>query len=159
MHRSIFNWALSLLKAKDRFGSLRKFSIFKDLNSFELYLLHQIMNEREYAEGEILFENKFPLELIYFIEKGEVEVFGALQPNGSKLLKKNQYVGLIDMFYENTRNSSARVTQDSVLLAVSQTDLRKFIQDNPSIGNKILSRTCESISKFTFDLAAEIKGD
>ncbi|PKN80216.1 MAG: hypothetical protein CVU48_02930 [Candidatus Cloacimonetes bacterium HGW-Cloacimonetes-1] len=159
MHRNLFNWALSLLKGKDRFGNLRKFSVFKDLNSFELYLLHQIMNERAYVEGEILFENKFPLELIYFIDKGEVEVIGALQPNGSRLLKKNQFVGLIDMFQENVRSSSARVTQDSVFLAVSQTDLRKFIHDNPRIGIKILIRTCELISKFSFDLAAEIKGD
>ncbi len=157
MINNLYQWFLASLKPKDKNRSLRKYSIFKDLNSFELHLLKQIIHHRKYTAGEILFEDKYPLELIFLIEKGEVAVFGKLQPNGSRTLKRGQFIGLIDMYHENSRSSSAKAVKDSEILAISRTDFQQFLETNPRTGIKILSGVCTNFSNFMFDLVEEFE--
>lgn len=157
MSNSLYLWLITLFKSKDKNRELRKFSAFKDLNSYELFLFNQIMHRREYQAGEMLFEERYPLELIYFINKGEVEVFGKLQPKGSRILKKHQYIGILDMYHEHIRSSSARAVVDSEVLAVSRIDFIRFLKTNPKTGVKILTNICTSFSKFIFDLVEEME--
>ncbi len=157
MINELRQWLINNLKRKEKHKDLRKYPIFKGLNVFELGLLNQIIHKREFAAGEVLFENKYPLELIYLIESGQVEVFGKLQPKGSRILKSFQYIGLIDMYHEETRSSSAKALNDTVVLAISKTDFERFIKTNPRIGVKLLQNFCRSISSFMFNLVSEFE--
>jgi CRP-like cAMP-binding protein len=152
MIKLILGWLKSLLHKPSKYASLRRYSIFKHLDSFELYLLNNFMHQRSFKQGEQLFDVGYPLEVVFFIEKGEIEVIGKANPHGRALLSKNQWIGIMDMFYENIRSSSAKALTDVQVLAISRDDLMDLINKNPHMGLKILSGICESLSRYVFTL-------
>jgi len=152
MIKYILGWLKSLLHKPSKYASLRRYSIFKHLDSFELYLLNNFMHHRSFKQGEQLFDVGYPLEVVFFIEKGEIEVTGKANPNGRAILSKNQWIGIMDMFYENIRSSSAIALTDVQVLAISRQDLMDLINKNPHMGLKILNGVCESLSNYIFTL-------
>ncbi len=155
MLRLIISWLKSLLHKQDKYASLRKFSIFKKLDSFELYLISNHLHKRSFKAGDLLFDKDYPLEMIFFVEQGEIEVLGKAHPSGRSILKKNQWIGIMDMFHENIRSSSARALTEVHTLAISQYDFRDLINKNPHMGVTILSAICESFSKYIFQLCGQ----
>jgi len=155
--KNLTRWILSLFAHKDQHASLRKFKFFEALNPYELFLLQKLMHKREFRKGEQLFGEKNPLELIYFIESGEIEVKGKLQPHGAVVVGKRQHLGLIDMYHEQIRSSSAEVIKDCVLWAVSKHDFEKYLLQNPQAGIKILREVCSYLSNFAFALCEQIE--
>ncbi len=147
-------WLKKILHKPNRYAHLKRFSIFKELSSFELYLVSNHLHKRSYKTGEVLFEPGFPLEAIYFIEKGEIEILGPSHPSGHSILKKNQFLGLMDMFHENIRSSKATAITDLQVLAISQADLKELINKNPRLGIKILLEVCSSFSNYIFHLSS-----
>ncbi|MDD2229107.1 MAG: cyclic nucleotide-binding domain-containing protein [Candidatus Cloacimonetes bacterium] len=150
MFRFIFRWLKSLLFKPDKNAALRRFSIFKKLDSFELYQLNNFLHKRSFKAGELLFDKDYPLEMIFFIEQGEIEVLGNANPRGHSVLKKNQWIGIMDMFHENIRSSSAKALTEVQALAISRFDLNELINKNPHMGVTILTGICESLSKYIF---------
>jgi CRP-like cAMP-binding protein len=148
----IIRWLKSLLHKPDKNAPLRRFSIFKKLDSFELYMLNNYLHRRSYKAGEYLFDKDYPLEMIFFIEQGEIEVLGKAHPSGHSILKKNHWIGLMDMFYENIRSSSAKAITEVHVLAISRSDLLDLINNNPHMGVAILTGVCESFSKYIFQI-------
>jgi CRP-like cAMP-binding protein len=153
MIKMIIGWLKSLLHKPSKYASLRRYSIFKQLDSFELYLLNNFMHHRSFKQGELLFDAGYPLEAVFFIEKGEIEVIGKANPHGRSILSKNQWIGIMDMFYENIRSSSAKALTDVQVLAISREDLMDIINKNPHMGLKILQGICESFSNYIFTLS------
>lgn len=157
MYEDLMQWLSGLLKPKVKHENLKKFPLLKDLNVFELSLFRQICHHRHFAADEVLFEVKYPLEMIFLITKGEVEVLGKLQMGKSRIIKKHQHIGIIDMFHEVERSSTAKATVETDVLAVSRTDFLRFIRSNPKTGVKILHNVCLSLSSFIFMLTDEIE--
>ncbi|MDD4309280.1 MAG: Crp/Fnr family transcriptional regulator [Candidatus Cloacimonetes bacterium] len=157
MLKQIGKWLLTLLHNPNKYAGLRKYSIFKNLNSFELYLLNNHLHLRNYKSGDMLFDKDYPLEVIFFIEKGEILVSGKVNPKQDIVLKKHQFLGMMDMFYENIRSSSAKALSDVKVLAISRYDLMDLINKNPHTGVKILTAVCQSFSHYIFDLADEFQ--
>lgn len=113
------------------------------------------MHKRSYKAGETLFGKDYPLEVIFFIEKGEIEVIGEAHPSGRSILKKNQFLGIMDMYYENIRNSTATAITDVSALAISRFDLQELMNKNPRTGVKILSGICASFSEYILKISAK----
>lgn len=145
--KNIYNWLKTKFQKPQVYLEYRRFSIFKELNDFELYLLHNVMNERSFKAGEVLFEAGFPMEVVYCICKGQIQL--TLASAGERLLQigKNEMLGLWDMFHNDKRNSSARATSDVTAFAITECDLWDLIESRPRMGTKILSAICTEIVK------------
>lgn len=150
--KPIFGWLKSILDKPKSYLQFRRFPVFKDLDSYELYLLNNVMHSRTFKAGDVIYEAGFPLEVIYFIEKGEIELKGKLHQAGNDVLGKNQYLGLIDLFHETLRSSTALAKTEVSAFAISQTDLLELIHSRPRTGLKILSAACRDFSKLIFQL-------
>lgn len=153
--KQLIGWLKGILTKPKSYLQYRRFPIFKDLDSYELYLLNNVMHSRSFRAGEVIYEAGFPLEVIYFIEKGEIELKGKLHPVGNEVLGKNQYLGLIDMFHEKIRSSTAIAKTDVNTFAISRTDLMDLIQSKPHTGSKILIAACKDFSKLIFTLSEQ----
>ena len=70
-------------------------------------MLNNFLHKRNFNSGELLYDKDHPLEVIYFIFSGEVEVTGPTYPKGRYVVRELQILGLIDMFKEETSSSSA----------------------------------------------------
>ena len=155
MIKLFFLWLKNVLHKPSKYAGLRRFSIFKQLSSFELYLLNNFLHHRSFKSGEILFDKDYPLEMIYFIEKGEIALQGKSHPKGYQVLKKNDSLGIMDMYFDNVRSSTAKALSEVSVLAISRYDLLDLIHHNPHIGVKILSGICQAFSHYIFQISSE----
>lgn len=150
-------WLKTLLHKPSKFAYLKRYSIFKELSSFELYMLNNYFHARSFKAGEMLFDKDYPLEVIYFVEKGEISVTGNAHPSGHSSVKKHQFLGLLDMFHENIRSSSAIAMGDLETIAISRHDLMDLIKQNPRMGIKILTGICHFYSNYIFTICKPVE--
>jgi CRP-like cAMP-binding protein len=130
---------------------LRKFPILEGMTSHELYLFNQITHERIFKEGEIVYQEQFPLAVVYLILSGIIEIVNNPDdPDDNILLHKHQFYGIIDMYNEKRRKGIAIAKTDSKLIAISNIDFQTFLRSNPRAGVKLMSNICKSLSKYVF---------
>jgi len=146
---------IKLLKAlfnkKSRLDYLRNFNILKDFTDYELYMFSQILNERKYKAGEFIYKEQYPLAVIYLVLEGTVEVQDNYHNSGKPtIIKKNQFLGIVDMYNQHRRQGEAKAIKNSVLLAVSYIDFQHFVKNHPSTGVKLMNRVCEALSHFIY---------
>lgn len=155
MNKQFFIWLKSFLVRPDRYPQLRGFSLMENLNTFELYQLNNLLYKRSYKAGEMLYDQDYPLEAVFFILKGEVEVLHSAGGVGSKLLTANQFLGVIDMFHEAIRSSSAIAKTPVETLVVSKHDLEELLHTNSKLGVKFLNNVCNYLSAYIFAMAQD----
>ena len=151
--KDYLDWLGRILKKPDSYEAIKRISIFSELNSFQLYELNNYMHTRRYKAGEIIFEQGYPLDAIFFILSGEVQVTGKLSGSGPITLRKNDFIGIIDMFHEGTRSSTAIAINEVDALAISKSDLTSLIERDKNMGMKILSAICRYLSSLNFEKA------
>jgi len=144
---NLFAWLKSIFNKPAAYLQYRRFGIFRELTSFELYLLHNLVHSRSFKAGEMLFEKDYPMEVIYFIEKGEIQLSPAVDTSITHKVGKNQILGLWDMFGAGKRNSTASAITDVSALAITRSDFWVYIHDRPKTGIKVLKAISEEIVK------------
>ncbi|HNX03220.1 MAG: cyclic nucleotide-binding domain-containing protein [Candidatus Cloacimonas sp.] len=154
MLKDIYAWLKTIWKKPDKYADLKQFDVLSELSSFELYLLDNFLHKRSFQAGELLYDKDNPLEVIYFILSGEVEVTGITHPQGHNLVHKLQVLGLIDMFTEDTRSSVAIAKKEVAAYAISRYDLMDLIKQNPHLGLKLLVAFCKTLSNYILNISA-----
>ncbi|HNZ33310.1 MAG TPA: cyclic nucleotide-binding domain-containing protein [Candidatus Cloacimonas sp.] len=154
MLKDVFAWLKTIMKKPDKYADLKLFPVFNECSSFELYLLSNFLHKRTYQAGEILYDKGYPLEVIYFVLSGEIEVTGPTHPQGCYVIGKNQVLGLIDMFSEETRSSSAKAITDVTTYVISRFDLLDLAKQNPHLGVKLLYAFCQTLSNYILTISA-----
>lgn len=144
---TIKNWLDVHMHGLSKYDYLRKFPLLCDFTNLELFLFSQIVQTRKFKKGEIVYQEEFPLAVIYLILDGAIELKEGSDNNANTLiLEKYQILGVIDLYTENRRKGVARASKDSVLLAVSHLGFNSFIKSNPKTGIKLLNNICRIIS-------------
>lgn len=138
MKHGIFDWIKSIFRGPQEYLILREYSIFSELNSYDLFLLYELVHTREFKPGELIFESGYPLEVIYLIHSGEIELRGEHHANTGKVLGQGEHLGILDLYYNGQRNSTATAKSKVTAHAISRTDLQGFIESRPHMGIKIL---------------------
>lgn len=147
----IWNWLKRFVKKPDNFEQLAKIGIFSDLTSFQMQQVSNYVNHREFKKSEKLFEEGFPLNAIYFIEQGSVQLSGGIYGSNSKALTAGAYIGLVDMFSEGFRSCDATALTQLSVLTISKEDLWYLIKSDKSLGIKILSGCCSHLSRILIE--------
>ena len=146
MAKSIWQRIQILMGIDDKYAHLKYFYIFQDLTTLELKLIDNIVNLREFQESEMLYEEGYPLESLYLIIDGKVEVSGSAKEAGTTILGSGGLIGLIDLFNGGVRNSSAKALGKTKAYAISKTDLNHLIDTNPRLGVKLLRAIASYLS-------------
>lgn len=105
--------------------------LFADITDAELTELVKDFVHRHFRDGESIFEQGDPGEVIYLIESGQVRIFmhGAAGQELSMIVH-----GAGDMFGEMSvidglpRSASARAMEDTVVFALSRDNFRKHLR-------------------------------
>jgi CRP-like cAMP-binding protein len=149
--KSIVIYLKNVLFSHKELDYLRKFPILNSMTNHELFLFNQITHKRSFKEGEIIYQEQFPLAVVYLILSGIIEIVNNPDdPDDNILLHKHQFYGIIDMYNEKRRKGIAIAKTDSILIAISYIDFQAFINDNPRAGVKLMSNICKSLSKYVF---------
>lgn len=126
---SIFN--------QDQYAFLKQFCIFEGLTLMQLKQVDNLINRREFKAGEYLFEEGYPMEALYFLESGEIELVSKMG-GAPQHLSSGAILGMIDAQLEGKRRSTAKALSNSVAYSISITDLNYLIDHNPVLGIKLL---------------------
>ncbi|MBP7310603.1 MAG: cyclic nucleotide-binding domain-containing protein [Candidatus Cloacimonetes bacterium] len=152
MIKQYLSWLKSFFTRPDRYPHLRGFSLLENFSTFELYLLNNMLYKRNYKAGEMLYDKDYPLEAVYFIIKGEVEVLHSAGGFQHKTLTGNEFLGIIDMYHESLRSSSAQAKTAVETYVISTHDLEELIRLNPKLGVKFLGNSCRFLSAYIFEM-------
>lgn len=132
------------------YEELRSYPLFENLKDYDLFLLWQRMYQRTYRSGETLYEDAYPVEVIYFIFEGEVELRRTATPEETTLITKGMQLGLRDLYFNQTRNGTATAKTDVTVHALSRNDLREYFDAKPKAGLTLLEGVCREFAQVIF---------
>jgi CRP-like cAMP-binding protein len=132
--------------------NLKGNTLFQDFNYFELRMLENIVNVRQYRTGESIFRQGEVGVGMYIIISGTVNIYveelqaasGELKTNHITQLKASDFFGELALVEdEGRRSASASAHSDCLLAGFFKPDLIEVINRNPTAGVKILRRLGE----------------
>ncbi len=132
------------------FGTLRKQTsvifnsrFFNELSHLEAYEFIQLCHRRTYSPEEYIYHQKDPGNGFYIVESGTVELIvedEAGQPTGNSIvLGPTQTFGNLSLKHQMRRMSSARATEESVVLGFFNPDFEELRKRYPQIALKVIS--------------------
>lgn len=112
-------------------GFLETVHPYDGLPQDELARVAGSFSRRDYAAGEEVYHAGEPLKGLYLVKRGAVEV---LEPSGGivSLLGPRNSFGERGLMRDGLAVTTARVTQDSVLLMLPVAEFRRMMVDHPS---------------------------
>ncbi|HXI72302.1 MAG TPA: cyclic nucleotide-binding domain-containing protein [Verrucomicrobiae bacterium] len=133
---------------------LKNIPIFRELTRKEILEVDELLHERVYETGEIVFEEGDPGHGIYII------VSGRLRANPSReILKKTNLefgpgdlVGELCLFDECPRTATVVAAERTVAAALFQAEFSSLLTKNKDIGVKVLVEVARILSRRTRQL-------
>lgn len=117
---------------------LEKTKLFGDLKALVWDELLKITEERDFAEGEVIFTEGDTSTELYMLFKGEVEIQIRIAPQLSEstvyIVKLNDVFGEFAFVDPKVRSATARCTKDSTLGVIQRSDFEDLVHKFPTIG-------------------------
>lgn len=117
---------------------LEKTKLFGYLKALVWDELLKITEERDFAEGEVIFTEGDTSTELYMLFKGEVEIQIRIAPQLSEstvyIVKLNDVFGEFAFVDPKVRSATARCTKDSTLGVIQRSDFEDLVHKFPTIG-------------------------
>ena len=135
---------------RDLVDFLKKVAIFKDFPQGDLKRLARIVHERNYRDGEVIYEQGQPGMALYIVRGGVVEIVRRKR-NGEEvplalLEPPASFEELAAMGAEVVRWTSARARGPVSLVAIGRSDLDALSSNFPRLAVKILRKLGQIIA-------------
>jgi len=128
---------------------LRKLDVFSDLTFTEALEVDELLHERVYEKGEIIFEEGDIGQGIFAVVSGKVRV-----DSSHELLKgalpefgPGEMLGELTLFEEAPRLATAVAMERTVMVALLRAEFSSLLTRNTKIGVKVLERMCTTLSR------------
>ena len=121
--------------------TLKNLSIFQHLTRNELLAVNELLHERTYEKGEILFEKGEIGHGIYVILSGRVHVNPCPElPNSAVLeLATGDMIGELSLFDETPRLATLVAAERTETVALFQSEFSSLLTTDKNIGVKVLT--------------------
>ena len=125
-------------QSAQRLDELKKLSMFVNLSNRELKIVSGLMHEREYLQGEVIFDEGEEGQAIYFILEGKVVVC----PQGQSekpiaVLEQGNFFGELALLDGDPRGAQVRAAENSTLAVFFRGDFLGLMQSHALIASKI----------------------
>ncbi|MCD4794476.1 MAG: aspartate ammonia-lyase [Bacteroidales bacterium] len=129
---------------------LKKIELFDKFNDDELEKIIKIIELKKYPANSILYEESFKRDYIYFIYKGEVElyktsVFGEVKQVTQ--FQKYDFIGEGAIVDDSPRSTSAKTLTDSDIYQIKAEVLKELLNNEGIIAVKIFTEVAQIISR------------
>lgn len=133
---------------------LKKFAFLKDLSNDQLIKLESLAKEENYQAGSQLYSTGDSARCLYLLQEGKVALFMENYMGPGKppmqvtidIIAKGESMGwsaVVDPFIYTL---SARCLEDTKLIAFDSTSLRALMEEDCTLGYKIMQATAKVIS-------------
>ena len=117
---------------------LEKTKLFGDLKALVWDELLKITEERDFAEGDVIFSEGDKSTELYMLFKGEVEIQIRIAPQLGEstvyIVKLNDVFGEFAFVDPKVRSATARCAKDSTLGVIQRSDFEELVHKFPTIG-------------------------
>lgn len=136
------------MKIEDIKKLLSRFTIFRDLNDFELTKITDIAIVREWKKHSHVFLQGDPLENVYFIYDGKIKIYKS-DISGKEqivnIMKKGDMFPHVGFFRKGEYPAYAEVLEQSTLIAIPITKFDSVLIENPELCIKVFKVLGEKI--------------
>lgn len=112
-------------------------------SELELQQLLAIARHVEFRAGEHLFDAGSPIDRVYLVTDGEVEMVAAARP--SWRLVGSGGVGFLDFMIGRPHGRTAIARRDVRALEIDAADYKEYLQDHIDLCTEVLGRLCTSL--------------
>jgi CRP/FNR family transcriptional regulator, cyclic AMP receptor protein len=127
---------------------LSEFTLFRELNDFELTKITDIAIAREWKKQSHVFLQGDPLENVYFIYDGKIKIYKS-DINGKEqivaIAKKGEMFPHVGFFRKGDYPAYAEVLEPSTLIAVPISKFESVLIENPELCIKVFRVLGEKI--------------
>lgn len=127
---------------------LRTQSLFADLNEEQLEQISMRIQRRTFAPGVTLFHQDMPGTMMYMIESGSVRVI-SIGLTGQELtlnvLGPGEIFGELSILDGEQRSATALTLDNTVVWLVSQSDLKEFMREYPTVNQAMIQILVERV--------------
>jgi CRP-like cAMP-binding protein len=122
---------------------LKSLSIFKDTPEHILADLAPLMQEEEYEQGSLIFQEGEIGDCMYIIHQGQVRI----HKNSMTLaiLKEKEVFGELALLDAELRSASATSASDCVLFRIEQEPFYELIENRPEVAKGFIKILCQRL--------------
>ena len=121
-----------------RLRELKKMGLFSDLTRRDVRVVDGFMHERNYLNGEVIFDEGEQGEAFYLVLEGEVLICHQGQTDEPiATLGAGQFFGELALLDDAPRSAQARANDDCTLLVLFRGDFLGLMQSHGLIASKI----------------------
>jgi len=133
---------LGFLKHKTehpRIAQIRQLGLFATLRPRELRVIDGLLHEREYLQGEIVFDEGEEGQALYVVLSGRVLICRQGEPATGRIaeIPAGALFGELALLEGVPRTAQARAVETCVLAALSRADFNGLIDTHAGIASKI----------------------
>lgn len=116
---------------------LREVPLFADLSTHELRTLDDLLHQRDYVRGEIIFDQDEEGQAIYFLLSGKVSITRQNSDEPIAEITPGQFFGERALLENQPRIAQARTVEDCALAVLFRADFLWLLHTHPAIARKI----------------------
>lgn len=122
-----------------RLAQLRQLGLFSTLRPRELRVIEGLVHEREYLEGEVIFDEGEEGQALYVVLRGRVLICRQGEPATGRIaeIPAGALFGELALLDGVPRTAQARALENSVLAAMSRADFNSLLETHAAIASKI----------------------
>lgn len=122
-----------------RLKQLRALSLFSTLSPRELKTADNLLHERSYLQGEVIFDQGEEGQALYIIESGKVLICRQGQPTDGKIaeLGPGRLFGELALLDNSPRAAQARAEENCTLAVLFRADFLGLLETHAVIASKI----------------------
>jgi len=134
---------------RERVEMLRKLDVFRDLTFKETLEVDELLHERTYEKGEIIFEEGDIGHGIFVVISGKVQVDPRRISLENAVLEfgPGEMLGELSLFEEVPRFSTVVAVERTVMVGLFRAEFASLLTKNTRIGVKILVRLSTTMSR------------
>jgi CRP/FNR family transcriptional regulator len=126
-----------MIKVED----LKSVPFFQELSEDEMKKLAQVMEEKSFKKGEIIFNEGEVGKALYLLVEGEVEVVKTMKgwyKETLAIFKKGRLFGELSFLSGRNHSALARATHDVKVYVLTKDQYDQFEKSDPVIAQKIM---------------------
>ena len=122
---------------------LKSLSIFKDTPEHILADLAPLMQEEEFEQNALIFEEGEIGDCMYIIYKGEVKIHKG--ETTLVVLKEKEVFGELALLDAELRSASATANTDCILFRIEQEPFYELIDNRPEVARGFIKILCQRL--------------
>lgn len=126
----------------------KKVSIFASLSDDELIQITNLVAQKHFRKGDLIFSEGQPFDQLYIVNSGSMKVFKYTKDGKEQILyilNEGEFLGDLSLFKKGVLSFSAVALEDIALCTIHKNDFDHIIKTNPNISLKVLEHAHDRI--------------